>query len=66
MRLERKDVSWERKIKVGFGKKIMGHMNFDNLFKISRKEAVREMFIVSMENKQDLSSKQRNTLQQNH
>jgi hypothetical protein len=53
--------------------KRMGHMNFDNLVKINKKEAVREMpeiskptSTVSMENKQELSSGQRNTLQQNH
>jgi len=51
----------------------MGHMNFDNLVKISRKEEIREMPEIlkptrtfRVENKQELSSRQRNTLQQKH
>jgi hypothetical protein len=55
----------------------MGHMNFENLVKINRKEAIREIPEISkpsntcastiyMENKQEVSSGQRNTLQQNH
>jgi hypothetical protein len=51
----------------------MGHMHFDNIFKISRKEVIREILeiskpasTVSMEKKQEMSLGQRNTLQQNH
>jgi hypothetical protein len=55
----------------------MGHMNFDNLVKISRKEALREIpeisklastmsSIVYMENIQEQNLDQRNTLQQRH
>jgi len=57
----------------------MGHMNFDYLVKINRKEVVREMDEIKfqnqsvlcartshMENKQELNSNQRNTLQKIH
>jgi hypothetical protein len=55
----------------------MGHMHFDNLVKVSKREAVREMSrsrnqptlyerIVSKESKQRLDSNQRNIQQQNH